>query len=206
MRLYGHIGIPLDISNLRIACEQVIDNTEDKILHLRIGEVEHELCSSSSHGQRTVRGIENPIRMLVIELTGFIGHFRLYPNTKLHLFLFGCTYQSFNAIRQLTFIHNPIAQRRIIHITAILAAKPSVVHNKKLTTHVSDILHHLCHLGLFDVEINSFPTVEKHIAQLIAMAQFVFTSPTMEGATHTTLAFLAIGKCQRRGNETFAFT
>ena len=63
-----HVGIPLDIVDLRILCHEVIDDREDKILNLRIRHVEYELSTSSALYGITLRSLDNPFRMLLIKL------------------------------------------------------------------------------------------------------------------------------------------
>ena len=98
--------------------------------------------------------------MLLVEFRGGVGHLRLYPDTELDAFLCGIIAKRADAVRQLVGIGLPVAQGRIVAVALILAAKPAVVHNKQFTPHHGDVIHHLVHALLSDVEIDTLPGVQ----------------------------------------------
>ena len=105
-----HVGIPLDISNLRILGEQVVNDTEYEVLHLRIGEVEHELRATTTQDSITLRSLDNPVGMLLVEFAGSVRHLRLNPDAKLDAMFLGITQQAFNTVRKLVLVHHPVAE------------------------------------------------------------------------------------------------
>ena len=95
--------------------------------------------------------------MLLEEFALGIGHLRLKPNTELYALLLGFGKESLNAVRQLLLVYNPVAQRTVVDVTLVLIAKPSVIHDEQFATHRLDVCHHLRHLRLLDVEVDTLP-------------------------------------------------
>ena len=199
-----HVGIPLDISNLRILGEQVINHAEHEILHLRIGEVEHELRATTTQDGITLRSLEDPVGMLLVEFAHTVGHLWLYPDTKLHAILLGITEQALDTIRQLVGIYHPVAQGAVVGLARIFLAKPSIVHHEEFSTHRVDVSHHLVHTLLVDVEIDALPGVEEDVTLLVAMSQDVLASPLVEVAARTAQSLGRVSECQGWGLESLA--
>ena len=155
-----HVGVPLDVVNLRILGHHVVDDGEHEVLHLRIAEVEHHLCAAASALEVAVGSLYNPFGMLLEEFALGIGHLRLKPNTELYALLLGFGKQTLNAVRQLLLVYNPVAKRTVVDATLVLIAKPSVVHDEQFAAHRLDVSHHLRHFRLLDVEIYTLPRVK----------------------------------------------
>ena len=67
-----------------------------------------------------------------------------------------------------------------------------------------DILHHLIHAFLINVEIHTFPRVQENVTQLVAMSEDILAPPLMEIAASTTQSLGRIGQCQRRSLESLS--
>ena len=81
----GHdaVAVPLEVGHVGILRHDTIDDAEDVVLHLRVGDVKHQLVAM-------VVGLavglhDGPVGMLLKQLTLRIDHLRLYPDAKLHL-------------------------------------------------------------------------------------------------------------------------
>ena len=85
----GHIGVPLDIVDLRIFRHEVVDDGEDEVLHLGIGHVEHELGAATTENRGTLRRLDDPIGVGVVELADTVGHLWLDPDAELDAVLLG---------------------------------------------------------------------------------------------------------------------
>ena len=199
----SHIGIPLDIGNLRILSKQIIYYTKYEILHLRITEIKNQLSATTTNYRITLRRLDHPIRMLLVKFTLGISHFRLNPDTELHAILLGITKQAFDTVRQFFGIYYPIAQSSIIFLARIFLSEPSIVHYEELTTHAMDISHHLIHTLLVDIEVNTLPRVQEDITLLITMSKHVLATPLMEVAAGTAQALIGISKRKSRSLESF---
>mgnify|MGYP007128032695 CR=1 FL=1 len=62
---------------------QIIHYPENKILHFRIGQVQHHLRFPTSGGQRTAFRPHNPVRMIFKQFALGVRHFRFNPDTEL---------------------------------------------------------------------------------------------------------------------------
>ena len=176
----GHIGIPLDIVNVRIFHHQIVDNGEHEVLHLGVAQVEHHLRTASSQHGLALRSLDNPFRMGFVEFGNGIGHLRLNPDTELDAVLAGVAQQSFDTLGQLVLVDHPVTEAGIVDLAGIFVTKPSVVHHEQLATHRGNVAHHLVHALLVNVEIDAFPRVQQDFALLVAVCQHVFAAPLME--------------------------
>ena len=199
-----HISIPLDVSDVRVLSKQIIYYIKYEILHFWITEIEYQLSTTTTNNSITLRSLDNPIWMFFVEFTLGIGHFRLNPNTKLHTIFLCIAEQTFNTIRQLFGIYNPITQSSIVSLTRIFFTEPSIIHNEQLTTHAMNVCHHLIHSLLVDVEINTLPRIQENISLLITMSKNILTSPLMEITASTAQTFIRISKCKSWSFESFA--
>ena len=165
-----HIGIPFDVIYFGIVSHQFVHYVEHEILYLRITQVEYHLSTSPSQYQVTFRCFDHPIRMLFIQFTLSVRHFRLYPDTKSDTLPLSLIYQPSNTRRQFLLIHHPVAQRSVVGLARIFVTKPAVVHHKKFTAHRRNIRHHLLHTAFVDFEIDTFPTVQQNLSELVAIS------------------------------------
>ena len=62
-----HIGIPLDIVDLRIVRHKVVDDGEHEVLHLGIGHIEHHLRTTTTQHGLTLRSLDDPFRVGLVE-------------------------------------------------------------------------------------------------------------------------------------------
>ena len=201
----GHVGIPLDVSNLRILGQQIVNHTINKVLYLRIGQIENQLRTATSQYCITLRSLDNPVWMFLIKFTYRIGHFRFNPNTKFHAVFLGITKQTLYAIRQFFGINHPVAKCTVVCLTRIFLAKPSVIHHKEFTSHAMYVGHHLVHPLLIDIEINALPGVQKDVTLLVTMSEDILTSPFMEIATCATQTFCRISQSESWSLESLTF-
>ena len=115
--------------------------------------------------------------------------------------LLGVGQQSFDAFRQLAGVHHPIAQRGVVLVALVLAAKPAIVHDEQFATHRGYVCHHLVHAFLVDVKVDTFPAVQQDFAQLVAVGQLVFAPPAVEVAAGAAQPLVTVGQGQLRGDE-----
>ena len=141
--------------------------------------------------------------MIVNQLTLCIRKLRFDPYTEFDSIFLSRIGQPLNTIRQLFRIYHPIAQRRVVIYPAIFPAKPAIVHHKKLTSHRSNVVHHLVHLRFFNIQIYTFPTIEQDIPWLVATVNHTCTCPPMEITAGTANTFLRISQRQYRSSEYF---
>ena len=106
----GHVGIPLDIVYLRVFRHEVVNDGEHEVLHLGVREVEYQLRTTTTLYGVALGRLDNPVRMLLVELTHAIRHFWLYPDAKLDTVLLGVAQQSLDALRQFVLVNHPVAQ------------------------------------------------------------------------------------------------
>jgi len=78
----GHIGVPLDIINVGIGIHQFVHRLYDKILHLRVGEVEHDLCAAAGAYHFPFGCLDNPFGVLFVQFAFGISHFRFQPDAE----------------------------------------------------------------------------------------------------------------------------
>ena len=141
--------------------------------------------------------------MFLIQFTDGIGTLRFNPNPKFYSMFLGCRNQTIHSIRQLPFVHHPIAQWRMVIIPRILVTEPTVVHNKQLTAHCSKVSHHLVHFLLVNVKIDTFPTIQQNVTKLITTMNLTVTCPTMKITAYATQPFFTIREGKFRGYENF---
>ena len=120
--------------------------------------------------------------MLLIKFASGVCHLWLNPDTEFDTTLLRVFTEIADAVRQLAGIYHPVAQGCIVAIALVLATKPTIVHHEQFTPHHGDVVHHLMHALLSDVEIDTLPRVQQYLALLIAMPQTVFASPLVEVA------------------------
>ena len=93
----AHIGVPFDIIDLRVCCHQVVDDTEYEVLHLGIGEIKNDLCTATPQDNFPDWSFQYPFRMLLVQFTCRVGHFRLDPDTEFNTMLVGVGDQALDA-------------------------------------------------------------------------------------------------------------
>src|SRR5699024_2176144 len=87
----------------------------------------------------------------------------------------------------------------------MLVAKPAIIHHKEFASHQGYVCHHLLHILLINVEINTFPTVQQYLAGLVSIGQFMFPSPFMEITACAAQSLFRVGERQRGSTEYLAF-
>ena len=203
--LYRHVGIPLYISDVRVFRQQVVDNLEDIFLHFRITHIEDQLSAATAGADGAFRSFYHPFRMFLIEFTGRIRRLRLYPDAEFDVVLLGVLHKIAKSVWQLLLVDNPVAEGSIVGVAFVFIAKPAIVHHEELTAHVGNVAHHLVHVLLVDIEVDTLPRVEEYPAELIAMCETVLTTPFVEVARCTRQALLGESQCQYRRSECLAF-
>ena len=119
------VAIPFEKSNFRVLFHYILYNTIHIVLHFRIAKVKHQLVTIII--RIAIRQHDRPIRMFLEEFTLGIHHFRLNPDTELHICIFGSFHQSRNTTGQFIMIHIPVSQTCMIIFTGIFVCKPPVV-------------------------------------------------------------------------------
>ena len=130
-----HVGVPLDIVDLRVLGHQVIHDLEDEVLDLRVCKVKHQLSTSTACHYFTLRSLEHPVRMLFIQFAGGVGHLRLNPYSETYAMLMGLLDKPSYAVRQLVSVHLPVTQSAVVGQTWILHSEPAVIHHEEFSSH-----------------------------------------------------------------------
>ena len=125
--LVGHaaVAIPLNKSKVWIFCKQVIYNIKNKVLHLRVAQIQYQLIAAIIFC--TVRKLEYPVRMLLIQFAFWIDHFRFQPYTEFDSFGFRLSHQVTNTTGKFCAVFCPITQSGFIIVTRIFISKPSII-------------------------------------------------------------------------------
>ena len=78
-----HVGIPLDIGQVRVSRHQIIHDLEDEVLHLGVREVEHQLGTAPARMRGALGRADNPIGVFFVEFALEVGHLRFNPDAEL---------------------------------------------------------------------------------------------------------------------------
>ena len=130
------------------------------------------------------------------EFAGAVHHLRLYPDAELQSPAFSSLHQSRYAFWQFLGVGYPVAQGFVVVGTAVLTAKPAVVHHEEFAAQLLDAVHHLFAHLLVDVHIDALPRVQQDFSQRLAVVQLTVVPPAVEGPAHAALALFAISECQ----------
>ena len=172
------VAVPLEVSDIRVLCHQLVNDGEHIVLYLGVGEVEDELVAIVIC--LAVRLFDDPVMMLLIELTLRVHHLRLNPQTELHAGVLRGLYEGGDATGEFRVCRLPVAETGMVVLTGILVAEPSVVEEEHLHAEVLGILHQLGQRLLVEVEACVLPVVEECHACTLAIPQLVFAGPVVE--------------------------
>ena len=81
--------------------------------------------------------------------------------------------------------------------------EPAVVHHEKLASHRSNVIHHLSHTGLADVEIDTFPAVQQDFAFTVTVAEHIFATPAVKIAASPAQSLRGVSQGHFRSSEYF---
>ena len=193
------VAVPLEVSHIRILRHDAIHDAEHIILYLRITDIKYQLVA-------VIIGItlwlhDHPVGMLLKEFTLRIHHLRLNPNTKLYTSLFGISYQSRYAIRQLTLGSLPVAETCMVVLARILVGKPTIIKQEHIYTQVLGILHQLSKTLLVEIEACILPVVQERKAIFHTHVYLILASPIVQITGSLTDTIIAHGKDKLRGSE-----
>ena len=147
------VHIPLHVSNIG-GGENLSHLLRHAIHHFRITEVQDALVAA--FGMILARNSQGPIRMGAIQVTVYVDHLRLYPDTKLHTNSVDLVCQALQAVWKLLGIDYPISQGALIVATL---TEPTVVHNEELHAGFLALLGKSNQLALINVKIIGFPAI-----------------------------------------------
>ena len=192
--------IPFYVGEFRAVCHQTVHHAHYKVLHFWVAEVKTCLCAATLLHRLHARVLQEPVGVFVIKLACLpVTHLRLYPDTKLQSVLLGIVVKMLQAVRQLTTVHVPVAQRSVILVAVILVAcEPSVIHDEQLTSELLHTIHELMHLLLRDVEVHALPRVEQHVAHSHAVMQLILSCPPVHVTADATLALIGVCESELR--------
>ena len=202
--LHRHVAVPLDVVQRGVFLHQPVHDAHHEVLHLGVGEVEHQLCAAAPLGELACGMGHHPVGMGLVEFTLAVGHLGLYPDAELQSAVFRRLHQCGDAPGQFHGVGHPVAQGFVVACAAVFPAKPSVVHHEELSAQRADAVHHLLAHFLVDVHIDAFPRVEQDLPERRAVVQLSVASPAVEGAAHAALTLLAVGQRQGGGGEALA--
>ena len=105
---------------------------------------------------KTLRCADNPVRMCTVEITVFVDHLQLYPQTKFQSQFFYFSGQTTDAGWQFFQIDIPVTQSTVIIISC---TKPSVIQNKEFHTCFFCFFRNIQDFFFIKIKISSFPVV-----------------------------------------------
>ncbi|MND92929.1 hypothetical protein D3C80_851040 [compost metagenome] len=101
------ITVPFDIGQCRIFSKQVVQNLENKILHLGICQIQDQLISEVMFF--TLWLFDDPIRMLLVEFGFGANHFGFYPDSEFNALLGRFFHECCDTIGQFCPVRLPIS-------------------------------------------------------------------------------------------------
>ena len=155
----GRVAVPFEVDDVGIIGHQLVDDAENILLYLGVGEVEDELVAVVV--RLAVGLFDDPVVVLLIQFALRVDHLRLYPQTELHASFFGSLCQRRNASGQFAVGRLPVAKAGVIVLSRVFIAEPSVVEQKHIHAEVFGILHQLGKRFLIEVEAGVLPVVEQ---------------------------------------------
>ena len=105
---------------------------------------------------KTLRCADNPVRMCTVEITVFVDHLQLYPQTKFQSQFFYFSGQTTDTGWQFFQIDIPVTQSTVIIISC---TKPSVIQNKEFHTCFFCFFRNIQDFFFIKIKISSFPVV-----------------------------------------------
>ena len=142
--------------------------------------------------------------MLLEEFAYSAYAFRLHPYPEFYAVFRSGVREGFQSVRKLCRGCFPVSEGCPVVVARIFLPEPAVVHDKKLSTHGRDVLHHLFHSRLRDIEIDSFPAVEQDVPCPPAVVYHPVPRPSVEVSTHSAKTFVTVGQGKRRGGESLS--
>ena len=124
----GTVAIPFEEGKFRVLCQQVVHDTEHKVLYFWIRQVQYQLVAVVV--SLAVRQFDNPIRMFLCQFALRVDHFRLNPDTKFHTGFLCLFHQEWNAVRQFALHRLPVAQACVVVVARIFVGKPTIVQQE----------------------------------------------------------------------------
>ena len=127
---YRAVAIPLEIGDARIFRHQIVYHTIYIILNFRISQIQNHLISKVI--LVTIRQMDHPVLMLLIQLAFRVYHFRFDPQTELNASVRRFLHQLSDTVRQLGYGFFPIPQALTVTATRILIGEPAVVEQEHI--------------------------------------------------------------------------
>ncbi|MNN33486.1 hypothetical protein D3C81_1472480 [compost metagenome] len=108
--------------------------------------------------------MQAPIRVTAVELAIFRDHLRLEPEPELHIHTGNTGYQVFQPAGQLALIYEPVSKRGFVIIPV---SEPAVIQHEQLNPEFLALLRNTFDLIRIEIEVRSFPIVNKNGTFLI---------------------------------------
>ena len=200
---YRAVAVPLEICNIRILSHNIVNNTENMVLNLRIAHVKNKLIAIIV--DLTVLVMYGPVRMLLKQFTFRINHLRFDPYSELHSCLFCSINKSRYASREFVGCSFPVAQSGLIILTRIFVGKPTVVKKEHIDTKMLGLVHKVAQNLLVKVKSSVFPIVEQGQSLAFSVLQTVSTCPIMKIAASLRSSVETERKNKLWSHENFVF-
>ena len=199
---YNAVAVPLEVSHVGVLSHDAVDDAVHIILHLRVGDVEHELIAIIICV--ALRLQDNPVGMLLKQFALRVHHLRLNPYTELHTSLLCVSYKTRNTLRQLALCSLPVAQSGVVVLARILIGEPSVVEQEHIYAEVLGILHQFGKTLLVEVEACILPVVQESEAVAHTHVHLILTSPVVQVARSLAHTIVAHREDELRSGEHLA--
>ena len=129
---YRAVAIPLEIGDTRIFRHQIVYHTIYIILDFRISQIQNHLISKVI--LVTIRQMDHPVLMLLIQLAFRVYHFRFDPQTELNASVRRFLHQLSDTVRQLGNGFFPVSQSLMVTAAGILIGKPAIVKQEHINS------------------------------------------------------------------------
>ena len=152
---------------------------------------------------KPIRRMDDPIRMTAVEVTVFVDHLQLHPQTEFEAEILYLAGESADTGRDLLQVAVPVAQAPVVVISD---AEPAVVENEQLNAALFGLGRDLDQLVFIKVEVSSFPVVEKDGTGQISVFAAHKAGPveSVEGAAHSAESLAAVDHYRLRRLEALA--
>src|SRR5580658_5357989 len=134
--------------------EKLIEEAFDVVAHIGAREVQNELVARLR--ARATGKIQNPVRMLAIEIGIRVDHLWLDPQTEIHAERVDFVDERLQTVREFLLIHIPVAEAGVV---VLALAEPAIVHHEAIHADGCGLFGQGHLSGFIDSELRGFPGI-----------------------------------------------
>ncbi len=158
----GPVEVPLDVRD-RGAGEDVGQDVEQVVDDLRARHVQDELLAAL--GPWPAGDPDRPVRVRLEQAAAPADHLGLDPEAEPETEGLDLRGDAVEAVRQLSPVHEPVAERRVVRVTL---AEPAIVEDEQLDPEIAGGRRDLDQLRFVEVEVGRLPVVEDDRPRCVA--------------------------------------